>query len=503
MRLAKARARNPLVSSKLEQISTIQEEPSFSPDEVEALCIEVDRLPERYRVPILLCYFEGLTQLEAARRTGWAIGTVSGRLARAKELLARRLSSKGVGITTVLLSLPAGNFVGGTARAAVAFANRGALVPGVKPSVYLLAEGALKTMTTTKLKLFVVSTLSCLAIATGWALTVAASQQRQDQPTTAPDQPPAAVQKAAQPRQPVPKERVAFRKDQIECMNALKQIMLAMHGYHDANNCLPHDITDKDGKPLLSWRVELLPYIAEGNLYKEFKRDEPWDSEHNKKLLAKMPDIYRLGFQGKEETKTFFQVFAGPETPFEQGKKIRFQDITDGTSNTLGPVVAGAAAEWTKPSDIAYDPKKPLPKLEVPYKNLLAAAFMDGSAHSFKPDMDANVLKLLIERADGQVVPDLGKFEAKISLTKVEIDAIRGILKEDQRLLAAIADQLKEHQKHLEELAKKPNLEELQVTGDAFGFSRWADPSVLAEILEELKDKNEELKKVVEGGGKR
>jgi hypothetical protein len=492
-----------MVSSKLEHISTAPEELSFSLDEAEALCVEVDRLPERYRVPILLCYFEGLTQLEAARRTGWAIGTVSGRLARAKDLLARRLSRKGIGVATVVLSLPAGSFVGGTARAAVAFANRGAVVPGVKPSVYLLAEGALKTMTTSKLQLAIVSTLGCLAIATGWALTVTASQKPQALPTnTLPAQSQIAAQQPVQPKQPLPKERIAFRKDQIDSINAVKQITLAMHGYHDANNCLPHDIL-VDGKPLLSWRVEILPYIEQQGLYQEFKRDQPWDSEHNKKLLAKMPDIYRLGFQRKEDTKTHFQVFAGPGTAFEPGQKIRFVDIADGTSNTLGAVIAGPSVEWTKPDDLAYDPQKQLPKLQFPYKNLFTAGVLDGSVHSFKPDIDANVLKLLIERADGVPLPDLGKLEVKLPLTKDEIESIRGVLKEDQRLLAAITEQLKEHQKLLEELTKKTNLDELQLSGDAFGFSKWADPSVLAEILDELKNKNEELKKVVEGSGKK
>jgi RNA polymerase sigma factor (sigma-70 family) len=501
IRLAKERARGPNTSHRLDQLPVAQQVSVASTDELEALCVEVDRLPERYRVPVLLCFFEGLTHREAARRTGWVIGTVAGRLARAKGILARRLSRKGIGLATLVLALPAGNFVGGTARAAVAFANRCAIVPGIDSNVTHLAEGVLKTMTASKIKLFVVSSLGCLAIATGWAWTVTASPQPQDPPATAlAAQSPAAAQQPVKPKQPAPKERIATRKDQIENINALKQIMLAMHNYHEATNELPHDITDKDGKPLLSWRVAILPYIEQQGLYMMFKRDEPWDSEHNKKLIAKMPDLYRLGFQGKEETKTFIQVFAGPGTPFEPGQKIRLADITDGTSNTLGPVAAGSSVEWTKPADIAYDPKKPLPKLEVPFKNLFSAAFLDGHVLSFKPDMDAKVLKMLIERGDGEIVPDLGEYEVKVPLAKDEIDSIRGILKEDQRLLAAIGDQLKEHEKQLEELAKKSNLNELQVAGDAFGFRKWPDPHVLAEILEELKKKNEELKKVVEGG---
>src|SRR5205823_13461834 len=90
----------------------------------------------------------------------------------------------------------------------------------------------------------------------------------------------------------------------------LKAIMIAMHSYHDANGKFPADITDKAGKPLLSWRVELLPYLEEDKLYKEFQRDEPWDSPHNFKLLAKMPDVYRVAFDPKDATHTYYQRFA-------------------------------------------------------------------------------------------------------------------------------------------------------------------------------------------------
>ena len=75
-------------------------------------------------------------------------------------------------------------------------------------------------------------------------------------------------------------------------MNNLKQIGLAMHNYHDARGRLPAAYTvDKDGKPLLSWRVLILPYTEEAALYKEFHLDEPWDSEHNKNLIARMPAV--------------------------------------------------------------------------------------------------------------------------------------------------------------------------------------------------------------------
>ncbi len=64
-----------------------------------------------------------------------------------------------------------------------------------------------------------------------------------------------------------------------QCTNNLKQIALAYHNVHSATNTFPPPaIADKDGKPLLSWRVAILPYVEQQELYNKFKLDEPWDS---------------------------------------------------------------------------------------------------------------------------------------------------------------------------------------------------------------------------------
>src|SRR5262249_38035901 len=98
----------------------------------------------------------------------------------------------------------------------------------------------------------------------------------------------------------------------------LRQLAVAMHQYHDVNGYLPSPaITDAAGKPLLSWRVALLPYLEQTELYKEFKRDEPWDSTHNKKLLARMPKVFASpGVKTRHSHSTFYQVIVGPEAVF-------------------------------------------------------------------------------------------------------------------------------------------------------------------------------------------
>ena len=92
--------------------------------------------------------------------------------------------------------------------------------------------------------------------------------------------------------------RVQDARNRTNSTNNLKQIALALHNYADANRGkLPGDVLDKTGKPLLSWRVLLLPYLEQNDLYKQFKLDEPWDSKNNRPLLEKMPkvQIYVMG----------------------------------------------------------------------------------------------------------------------------------------------------------------------------------------------------------------
>ena len=74
----------------------------------------------------------------------------------------------------------------------------------------------------------------------------------------------------------------------------LIKIGVELHRYHDAHGKkLPASaIRDRAGKPLLSWRVALLPHLGQDALYKQFKLDEPWDSEHNRKLIPRMPAVF-------------------------------------------------------------------------------------------------------------------------------------------------------------------------------------------------------------------
>ncbi len=90
-----------------------------------------------------------------------------------------------------------------------------------------------------------------------------------------------------------------------------------MSNYESANHALPPAaVLGQDGMPLLSWRVLMLPYIEQQELYQRFKLDEPWDSEHNRKLIERMPRIYAPYAKcDAPPHTTFFQVIRGPGTP--------------------------------------------------------------------------------------------------------------------------------------------------------------------------------------------
>ena len=71
------------------------------------------------------------------------------------------------------------------------------------------------------------------------------------------------------------------------CANNMKRIALALRNYHTAYGCFPPAyVADKNGRPMHSWRVLILPFLKEDPLYKQYKFSEPWDGPNNKKLIA-------------------------------------------------------------------------------------------------------------------------------------------------------------------------------------------------------------------------
>jgi hypothetical protein len=195
--------------------------------------------------------------------------------------------------------------------------------------------------------------------------------------------------------------------------NNLKILALAMLNYEATHGRLPPQaIYGKDGKPLLSWRVALLPYLEQEALYQRFKLDEPWDSEHNKKLLPLIPRVFetaRLGnLLGKVDltdlVNTRYQVFVGPGAVFDGPRGISMAEVRDGTSNTLLIAEASEPVPWTKPQDLPFDPKGPLPKLGGLSKDGFHAAMVDGAVRFIPRTVGEKSLRALITRNGGEII---------------------------------------------------------------------------------------------------
>jgi hypothetical protein len=195
--------------------------------------------------------------------------------------------------------------------------------------------------------------------------------------------------------------------------NNLKQIGLAMHNYYSAEGQFPPAaVCDKTGKPLLSWRVLILPYIDQEDLFKQFKLDEAWDSEHNKKLLPKMPKAYAVpGKTQPGDTTAHYRVFVGNGAGFDWIMGGKIENITDGTSNTLMCATAEKAVPWTKPDELEFDPDQDMTKLiGLSVNGRWQAVFFDGSVRNSSNRPDKKTLHAIITRAGGEVIgPDFDR----------------------------------------------------------------------------------------------
>jgi hypothetical protein len=198
----------------------------------------------------------------------------------------------------------------------------------------------------------------------------------------------------------------------MSSQNNLKQMMLALFNYESAFKRFPaRAICDKEtGKPLLSWRVAILPYIEENALYNEFHLDEPWDSEHNIKLLERMPKLYEHPSLPLPPGMTAYLTYedtaeAGIGLPTEEG--LRLSSITDGTSNTVMIIEAAATkgVPWSAPIDLTTDADNPLAGTRLDDGvQVFQAAFADGSVRAFPAGIDPEVYWFLLTRGGGEVI---------------------------------------------------------------------------------------------------
>jgi hypothetical protein len=194
----------------------------------------------------------------------------------------------------------------------------------------------------------------------------------------------------------------------VGCVSNLKQIGLALNSYHQAYGSYPpHATRDASGKPLLSWRVLILPFLDSSALYARFRRDEPWDSPTNRPLVDAMPRWFRcpsdliLG-----RGMTGYQVVVGPNTTFPRGRGdasvVAVRDVTDGIGETILVGEAARPVHWSEPDDIPSDPAEPLSGFGSRHPGGFVVVFSDGSVRFLSTAIEPATLRALLTRNGGE-----------------------------------------------------------------------------------------------------
>lgn len=376
-------------------------------EQIEALHEELGRLPEKDRSVVVLCHLEGMTHAEAARILKCPVGTVSVRAARTRELLRARLTRRGLAFPAVLAgaliepgSAPAAvpsALVSSTIDAAMQVAAGKSLVAGtVSATVAQLTQGVLKSMTIAKFTMVVTGVLVAGFASTGVGLLAMG---------TGPDTP--AAKAEGQAAAPGSKAERDVEVARAESKFNFKAIRTALLDYTVKNGQrYPGAAIRANGKPVLSWRVALLPYLGQQKLYDRFHTDEPWDSPHNKALLTEMPEVYATtSDRAALPSSTYYQALVGPGTLFEDEGGVPFKSVTDGTSNTLMIVEAAKAVPWTKPEDVTIDKGDVVSKLGGPFPEGFYTATGDGAVRFLNKTIDPELLRFMVTRNGGEVVP--------------------------------------------------------------------------------------------------
>jgi hypothetical protein len=147
------------------------------------------------------------------------------------------------------------------------------------------------------------------------------------------------------------------------CRQGLNYIAQAFLNYHQANGCFPPAyIADKNGKPMHSWRVLILPYLDQDPLYKAYDFMGPWDGANNRKLLTSRPWMFACrSDQDADDSRadqTSYVAVVGPNAAWrgEKSRKLGPVDFPGGPGHTIMVVeVANSGIPWMEPRDVSLD----------------------------------------------------------------------------------------------------------------------------------------------------
>lgn len=203
------------------------------------------------------------------------------------------------------------------------------------------------------------------------------------------------------------------RAQRDQAKQNLKQIGLALHAYHDDYGSFPPAyLLGADEKPWHSWRVLLLPYLGEQQLYGRYRFDEPWDGPHNRELKSLRPKVYKSPLQQSEDSR-FATALAvvSRRTMWPACFPVRIEQVTDGISNTIQLIENDASdITWTEPRDLRE--RDALSLLKSPSQKNAASRpvqsifvlFADGAVHLLSPQINRDLFVSLLTPAYRQLM---------------------------------------------------------------------------------------------------
>jgi hypothetical protein len=184
----------------------------------------------------------------------------------------------------------------------------------------------------------------------------------------------------------------------------LGRLAKALNAYHeDHGHYPPAAVVGPDGKTLHSWRVELLPYLGEQELFASYKLDEPWDGEHNKRLVDKIPSVYGTGVWSQKGDADYF-VVTGQGTLFDADQPGRRDSVADTPGETLLVLQSRQRIPWTKPADIETTPDHDVLRPFRGHGKGFYAAFADGTVKFVSQATDAASVRAMFTKAGGEEV---------------------------------------------------------------------------------------------------
>jgi hypothetical protein len=193
---------------------------------------------------------------------------------------------------------------------------------------------------------------------------------------------------------------------------------LACHNYHDHYGEFPPAyVADADGRPMHSWRVLILEFIEQRELYKQYDFSEPWDGPNNRKLIDQMPRLYVFpGDEAEGATETNYLAVVGAETVWPHDQSTRFDDVTNRGQTIMCIENRGSGIVWTEPRDLAFEsmsfsladdpPNGISSKFDRP-----AIAAVDGKVLRLERDLPAATVRSMLTRSPDDDVNDPGVVE--------------------------------------------------------------------------------------------